>query len=782
VKRKAAKKTSAPPAAAVPKAAAAAPAKAAPAPAPAPQLPKVVKAALRDVRVVQRNLVYVIGLSPPVAKPDTLKSMPYFGQYGRIVKVVAARDTASSEAGRPPSCSAFITFQKEVEARAAIFATDGFSLDGRIMRCCFGTTKYCHAWLRDEHCATNDCLYLHEVGAAQDSFTRDEMVSAANGYGLNFSELCHPNWDVRNANGVVGDGGSTTPGTGPNACAGAIAAARARGCVLPPVPAELVATVVSGAPPPPAFAVPGKRGGGRAAVQAPAAIKAAGAAARKPAGVDMPVYSPMVVLAEVGGAAAAPLVGSKQRPAVQPKAVVTGLGESPTGSTVSAAREGAGGNVDGPEASWPALPGKGAARGIQNMRAAAGPPPLLPLPTAEDEDDEEDSIGVGGPANAAGGGSTRSSRRAEKLKAKRIARKEEKKEGRGEGAKPVVATAGKQHAAGPAARSEARAPVDAALPRSNGSSTVPAISPFPLLSNGAISMGADIDAFIVDGFHVSAPPFTPASAAPALPPSLPLHGILSLPFSGLSFGGSHLSASQAPMPSGSLLPYSIDYLLGNNLMGSPHPSSRGVPSGAEVPPQQPHWVSHPSSQNGLYVPGSSVTGRNTSDLYLPESMRAGYQGLGAFGSGLTPAPMPSALFMPHQQGRGGYDEGEGGSRWLNSLRAAEAAPYFAAPQQQEEERSAHHPMMQQAARAAVQQAPQPSQRYAGLAPSVSALFENAAAPAQQQQRRPAPTQRGITGDALLQMHAAQQQQQQAAVALAQLERYQALQAQAQGRR
>lgn len=45
------------------------------------------RSTLRNVRVVQRNLVYVIGLPPAIALEETLKKPEYFGQYGRIVKV-----------------------------------------------------------------------------------------------------------------------------------------------------------------------------------------------------------------------------------------------------------------------------------------------------------------------------------------------------------------------------------------------------------------------------------------------------------------------------------------------------------------------------------------------------------------------------------------------------------------------------------------------------------------------------------------------------------------------
>ena len=36
---------------------------------------------------------------------------------------------------------------------------------GRVVRACFGTTKYCNAFLKGIPCNNGDCLYLHAVGA-----------------------------------------------------------------------------------------------------------------------------------------------------------------------------------------------------------------------------------------------------------------------------------------------------------------------------------------------------------------------------------------------------------------------------------------------------------------------------------------------------------------------------------------------------------------------------------------------------------------------------------------
>jgi len=43
---------------------------------------------LADVRVVQKNLVFIVGLSQRLADIEVLKKHEYFGKFGKILKVV----------------------------------------------------------------------------------------------------------------------------------------------------------------------------------------------------------------------------------------------------------------------------------------------------------------------------------------------------------------------------------------------------------------------------------------------------------------------------------------------------------------------------------------------------------------------------------------------------------------------------------------------------------------------------------------------------------------------
>ena len=62
-----------------------------------------------------------------------LRREEYFGQYGKIIKVVVNRShlRINSQAdGTGGSASAYITYQRPDDAKAAIQAVDGFWLGG----------------------------------------------------------------------------------------------------------------------------------------------------------------------------------------------------------------------------------------------------------------------------------------------------------------------------------------------------------------------------------------------------------------------------------------------------------------------------------------------------------------------------------------------------------------------------------------------------------------------------------------------------------------------------
>ncbi len=90
---------------------------------------------LAGLRVVQKNLVYVTGLTPTIREDrllDTLRGDDYFGQYGKIIKIVVSK--ARENAQHQQSVGVYVTFARKVDAEACIKAVDGSQNGDRTLR------------------------------------------------------------------------------------------------------------------------------------------------------------------------------------------------------------------------------------------------------------------------------------------------------------------------------------------------------------------------------------------------------------------------------------------------------------------------------------------------------------------------------------------------------------------------------------------------------------------------------------------------------------------------
>ncbi|KAF9457231.1 hypothetical protein BDZ94DRAFT_1203063 [Collybia nuda] len=136
---------------------------------------------LANVRVVQRNVVYVVGIGPRFAKEElipTLRSSEYFGQYGKITKILLVKRTSSG--GGAPVVGLYITYHRREDAARSIAAVDGTPSPGggrELMRASYGTTKYCMSFLRGVSCSDHSCMNLHEWGDEKDCFTKEDLTT-----------------------------------------------------------------------------------------------------------------------------------------------------------------------------------------------------------------------------------------------------------------------------------------------------------------------------------------------------------------------------------------------------------------------------------------------------------------------------------------------------------------------------------------------------------------------------------------------------------------------------
>lgn len=117
------------------------------------------------------------GLNPTVREDELLKTLrkqEFFGQYGNIQKISISNRKSPDGS---PSLGIYVTFEKKDEAQRCIQAVNGSVNGERTLKAQLGTTKYCSAWLRHEQCTNRQCMFLHELGDEEDSYTRQDLSS-----------------------------------------------------------------------------------------------------------------------------------------------------------------------------------------------------------------------------------------------------------------------------------------------------------------------------------------------------------------------------------------------------------------------------------------------------------------------------------------------------------------------------------------------------------------------------------------------------------------------------
>ena len=76
---------------------------------------------LTNARVVQHDLLYIIGLSPRIASRAILSKAEYLGQYGQIIKIVVNNTKPYNAVGSVGPCySAYVTYSSTKEATIAL--------------------------------------------------------------------------------------------------------------------------------------------------------------------------------------------------------------------------------------------------------------------------------------------------------------------------------------------------------------------------------------------------------------------------------------------------------------------------------------------------------------------------------------------------------------------------------------------------------------------------------------------------------------------------------------
>ena len=119
-----------------------------------------------------------------------LRSNDYFGQYGKISRLYLSDRSplastsvhALDETSSSTSTGIYIVYVRREDAARAISALDGIPAPsgppGQMLKACYGTARYCDAFLRGQKCDNPSCHGLHEWGGDNDSFSKDDYEIA----------------------------------------------------------------------------------------------------------------------------------------------------------------------------------------------------------------------------------------------------------------------------------------------------------------------------------------------------------------------------------------------------------------------------------------------------------------------------------------------------------------------------------------------------------------------------------------------------------------------------
>ena len=135
---------------------------------------------LSKIRILQKNILYVIGLSYNLANSDILKQYKFLGQYGKILKIIVNKNGYNQNRQNETTYSAYITYSNIKEASLALLSIDNYFIDKNLIRASFGTTKYCNFFLKGIDCINRECLYMHEWTKENDMILREDMNNNKN--------------------------------------------------------------------------------------------------------------------------------------------------------------------------------------------------------------------------------------------------------------------------------------------------------------------------------------------------------------------------------------------------------------------------------------------------------------------------------------------------------------------------------------------------------------------------------------------------------------------------
>lgn len=111
---------------------------------------------LEDVRIVQTNIIFVLGLPKQLSKPKIIQKHEFFGQYGKILKV-----KINSRLGFKNKQSVIIVYSSPSEAALAVLCANKVIINKKKVRVSLGMNKFCFNFVLRNQCKFSKCSFIH---------------------------------------------------------------------------------------------------------------------------------------------------------------------------------------------------------------------------------------------------------------------------------------------------------------------------------------------------------------------------------------------------------------------------------------------------------------------------------------------------------------------------------------------------------------------------------------------------------------------------------------------
>lgn len=111
---------------------------------------------LLEYRIIKEQLLYIIGLPKTVADNELLASDGFCGQFGKPERIVInhnpKKEFPATTRAYESQVAVYVDYMSSVDVAIAIRCLNGLRVGHFVLKCSFGTSKYCANFLSNAKC------------------------------------------------------------------------------------------------------------------------------------------------------------------------------------------------------------------------------------------------------------------------------------------------------------------------------------------------------------------------------------------------------------------------------------------------------------------------------------------------------------------------------------------------------------------------------------------------------------------------------------------------------